>query len=82
MGAAVLAFLSPLAVLECGSGSTGPCPFRVPKDKTPCNSGGVSVYCHYDCVTGAGVTAYAICSGPTWSVTTYPLDCAREAGQD
>lgn len=78
----MVALLSPVAILECGSGPTGPCPLRVPKDKTPCNAGGVTVYCHYDCVAGEGMTHYAVCSGPTWNVTAYPVECPREAGRD
>lgn len=82
MGAAIVALLSPLAILDCGSGPTGPCPLRVPTDKTECNSGGVSLYCHYDCVSGERIAYYALCSGATWSVTAYPVDCARDAGKD
>jgi hypothetical protein len=75
-------FLWPIGLLDCGSGMTSPCPLTVPKDKSPCNSGGVSVYCHYDCVAGGGTAYYALCSGPAWNVSAFPVDCSSDAGPE
>ncbi len=73
-------WIAPL--LDCDSTAAGPCPLRVPTDQAFCNSGGVVVYCHYDCTADAGTTYYATCSGPRWSVVASGLDCRRESGVD
>ena len=71
-----------VAFVDCDTGAAGPCPLRVPTDDASCNSGGVVVYCHYDCTADAGTTYYATCSGPRWSVVASGLDCSRDSGAD
>ena len=69
--AVLVALLPPL--LDCGSTAETRCPLIVPTDKAFCNSGGVVVYCHYDCVADASTSYYAICSGPRWQVVASGL---------
>ncbi len=71
-----------VAFVDCDTAASGPCPLRVPTDNALCNSGGVVVYCHYDCTADAGTTFYATCSGPRWSVVASGLDCSRDSGVD
>lgn len=72
--------LTPLELADCGGDAPGPCPLEAPEDKSLCNSGGVVVYCHYDCATGRGADYYALCSGPRWTVTKYDVDCSLDGG--
>lgn len=80
--AAVLVVALLFAIVDCDTTASGPCPLRIPIDDASCNSGGVVVYCHYDCAADAGTTYYATCSGPRWSVVASGLDCSRDAGLD
>ncbi|MEO8875235.1 MAG: hypothetical protein ABI461_06600 [Polyangiaceae bacterium] len=70
-----------LATSHCGGDAAGPCPLAIPEDHALCNSGGIVVYCHYDCATGDGTDAYALCSGPRWTVTKFDV-CADDGGAD
>jgi hypothetical protein len=71
-----------LELIDCGGEGSGPCPLEVPEDNSLCNSGGVVVYCHYDCTTGRGADYYALCSGPRWTVTKYAVSCSSDGGDD
>jgi hypothetical protein len=76
----LVALLAPL--LDCGSTAESRCPLIVPTDDAFCNSGGVVVYCHYDCAADAGTTYYATCSGPRWKVVASGVSCSPDSGTD
>lgn len=77
----VFAFGLVFVLAACGSDPPSRCPLETPEDGTPCNSGGVVIYCHYDCTEGRGVDAYALCSGPRWTVTQYDV-CGTDGGDE
>ena len=81
-GGLALAVAVLCASVDCGTTTASACPLPIPTDGTSCNSGGVVVYCHYDCTADAGTTYFATCSGARWSVVASGVDCATDSGAD